>query len=134
MLCCGRLLLSLGPALRAARQPRSLPSHKLLGRTEADLPGGEKGPGRSEAPSVPHNSFSSPNSLAGVSVVVELSILEIRLMERSEILSARSSPQRKDVMSCLMQLEHTGLAAAGKDCSAKQHLGFKCAFKLLPIG
>ena len=37
-------------------------------------------------------------------------------------------------MSCLMQVEHMGLAAAGKYCSAKQHLGFKHTFELLPIG
>lgn len=37
-------------------------------------------------------------------------------------------------MSCLMQLEHMGLAAAGKYCGAKQQLAFRHTFKLLPIG
>lgn len=52
----------------------------------------------------------------------------------TEILSAQPFPPGKDVMSCFMQLERMGLAAAGKYCSAKQHLGLKSTLKSLPMG
>ena len=60
--------------------------------------------------------------------------MEMRLVEITEILSAQSFPRGEDIMSCLMQVERMGLAAVGKYCSAKQHLGFKHTFELLPIG
>lgn len=71
----------------------SLPSHKPLGRTEADFPGRGRDQGGVKLLQVLTALSVHPVVwLELVYVVVELSSLEMRLMEITEILSAQSFP------------------------------------------